>query len=644
MKWFCSCSDSGSNRITRVTHKTRHEDGEGFPARRNSRRQGVRATPVQYHPGEELDDFPRYPKSPEEMEIIKNALNDNEFLNKILNEDVAEKIANAMTVRQVKAKETLIKQGDGGSEIFVSYKGTYQIFIDGRMKHQFSDTRVFGELALLYNEKRLSSVICSEDGVVWVLSRRAYQTIKTYTVLKKEEEVFKFLQNVEKINTKSAEALRVVANLVTQHFFKSDTKIIREGDHGDLFYIIRAGTVTVSKSGEGVVAKLAKHQCFGDLALQNENFRKATVTADPPGVECLTLSRSAFLKYFGDVRITEIDVERAKSIVQLPPEFQNIHLDDLKSVATIGVGGYGRVDLVQHVTRKELVFALKKMAKAEIVREHMEHHAVNERFIQMNTRSDFIVRLYRTYKDTKYIYFLMESCLGGDLFALLQNQKLQKFSERHAQFIAGCVVEALDYLHTRGVVSRDVKPENVMVAANGYFKLTDFGFAKMVPNGSKTFTFVGTPEYLAPEVIQGKGHNKAVDYWALGILIYELLVGRTPFRTNDPSHNRTLDKILKGIEFVHFPDYVSTESKKIIYKLCKVDSWDRLGMSKDGIKQIRKNRWFAGLDWDRLARSHLQSPFKPKLRSQTDTSYFREKYRKSFKEVDDETSGWDVNF
>lgn len=133
-------------------------------------------------------------------------------------------------------------------------------------------------------------------------------------------------------------------------------------------------------------------------------------------------------------------------------------------------------------------------------------------------------RLYNTYHDKKYLYLLMEACMAGDIWTLLQRHRL--FDEPTARFMVGCVVEGLDYLHTRGIIYRDLKPENMMMDVTGYLKLVDFGFAKKLPQGSKTWTFAGTPEYLAPEIVRNRGHDRAADYWSLGVFIHELLVGR----------------------------------------------------------------------------------------------------------------------
>lgn len=208
----------------------------------------------------------------------------------------------------------------------------------------------------------------------------------------------------------------------------------------------------------------------------------------------------------------------------LNAEYLDIEFDDLSLITTIGIGGFGRVELVKY-TKDESVrtFALKCLKKQNIVDTRQEQHVLSERNIMLACDCTFIAKLYRTYHDQKYVYMLLEACLGGEVWTILRDRGY--FDDFTAQFIIGCVLEAFEYLHKRGIVYRDLKPENLMLDDRGYIKLVDFGFAKYIGYSTKTWTFCGTPEYVAPEIILNKGHDRAVDYWALGILIGELLTG-----------------------------------------------------------------------------------------------------------------------
>ncbi|XP_050295219.1 cGMP-dependent protein kinase, isozyme 1-like [Anthonomus grandis grandis] len=605
----------------------------------SNRRKAFHSNPVETNKNQKIE---CYPKSESDEKIIKKALEENDFLKKVMSEDNVQLIVQAMQLKTVKPNEVIIKQGDKGNAIYISSKGTFEVIVNGETKVTFTDQRVFGELALINDAKRLSTVKALSEGAIWCLDRKTYQLIVALNNSNKEEDLFQFLQTVDKLNSKGADTLRVVANLLREAFFEADSKIVREGDPGQLFYIIRAGSVTVSKVNEGIIGKLHKGDCFGELALQNEDIRQATVTAEAPGVDCLTLNRFDFQNYFGDIKITDISVQKLKSINEVQPEYMDLPLKDLTILGILGTGGFGRVELAQSKKKKQLVFALKRIAKFTIVLEEKQQHAYNEKYIQLNSVSPFIIRLYRTYKTKKYIYFLMEPCLGGDLFGLLHRQKKLRFTNEETRFIVACVMEALFYLHVRGIIFRDLKPENVLVASNGYFKLADFGCAKKLDiDGARTYTFIGTIEYSTPEVIKGKGHNRAVDYWALGILIYELLVGRSPFFNDGPDYNKTFEKILKGIAFVKFPEHFDGCARTLVQKFCKPNPWNRLGMSKDGIAKIRGDKWFSDFNWTDLAECRMYSPFVPTLKGPTDLSHFPRQQRSSRPEPPDELSGWD---
>nr|AHY22509.1 cGMP-dependent protein kinase [Dastarcus helophoroides] len=629
---------------TSTVRQPQQSDDDEEDAVQYRRRSGIAATVIRE---ETLGGaLPKYAKAPEDEDVIKMAIKNNEFLNKLLTGKRLQDVVDAMYNKEVNRDETIIQQGDIGKHMYVSAKGKYDVIIDGKTISTIKDVTVFGELAILYSDKRRATIRATTPGQLWVLDRNVYQQVMYLSNREEHEEVVSFLKRVEKLNVVGEAVLKKVALLLKTEYFSPGTIIVKEGDVGDKFYIISAGTVTVSITGEGDVAKLGKGKFFGELALLQEITRQATVTADSAGTECLTLTRQEFKNHFGDVKeMSEITIAQQpkKSVREAVSEYADLDLSEFKIVKTLGKGGFGRVELVQHKTKKELVFALKYLKKIYVVEQQQQEHVYNEKNIQMICDSPFIVKLYRTYKDRKYIYFLMESCLGGDLFGLMQRQPKRRFGEKEAKFIAACVLEALSYLHERSIIYRDLKPENLLIDRDGYIKLTDFGFAKKLDDGKTTSTFAGTPEYVAPEIILNRGHDKAVDYWEFGIFIYELLVGKTPFRSNDPSHMKTYNKILSGIDNIQFPSHVSTRAKNITEKLCRPLPSDRLGCQRNGVKDVRAHKWFSSVEWSRLREKKEHSPFKPTLQSSTDTTHF-EPFTKDYDTPVDETSGWDADF
>jgi protein kinase A len=210
---------------------------------------------------------------------------------------------------------------------------------------------------------------------------------------------------------------------------------------------------------------------------------------------------------------------------------------DLKVIGTLGKGSFGHVQLVKH-KKSGMTYALKSVSKAQIVETCQQSHIISEKQTMAKLNSPFLIRLYATYKDKNQLYFLLEPSLGGELFTVLRKRKL--FSDSVAAFYAASVVLGFEYMHSLDIVYRDLKPENLLLDKNGHLKITDFGFAKVLKG--RTWTLCGTPDYLAPEIVQMRGHGKGVDWWTLGILIFEMLASYPPFFDEDPM--KTYSKIL----------------------------------------------------------------------------------------------------
>ena len=256
------------------------------------------------------------------------------------------------------------------------------------------------------------------------------------------------------------------------------------------------------------------------------------------------------------------------------------------------------------------------MLKSEILRLKQLSHIYSEKSILAGIRHPFIVRLYGTFQTSKYLGMLLEYAMGGELFTILRRQG--KLNANVARFYAAEILLALEYLHSHQVVYRDLKPENILLDMAGHIKLTDFGFAKHLPVSDVTMTLCGTPEYLAPEIILGKGHGKAVDWWALGILIYEMVVGYPPFYDAHPFG--IYEKILAGK--LIFPDHVDTLTRDLISRLLQADKCLRLGNLRNGATDIKMHPWFEGIHWDKLVGKLMTPPFKPSYRFEGDTGNF----------------------
>lgn len=299
--------------------------------------------------------------------------------------------------------------------------------------------------------------------------------------------------------------------------------------------------------------------------------------------------------------------------VTIDPNNNKLNMKDLERVCTIGKGSFGRVYLVRHRS-SEQYFALKKMAIKEVISTRQIEHVHSEKKILSRLSHPFIVKMYCTASDRFSLHMLFEYLSGGELFSYLRASK--NFSADMSRFYAAEIVSALQYLHSKHIVYRDLKLENLMLSKEGHVKITDFGFAKEIFD--RTWTMCGTPEYLAPEVVTREGHSKAVDWWSLGVLIYEMLVGLPPFQGR--TINDIFEKILEGK--IRFPRSFDPTAKDLVKKLLQRDQMKRLGNLKNGALDVMNHKWFAEISWDDVIAMKLNPPVIPTIYSNGDTGNF----------------------
>ncbi|XP_041482421.1 cAMP-dependent protein kinase catalytic subunit PRKX-like isoform X2 [Lytechinus variegatus] len=236
---------------------------------------------------------------------------------------------------------------------------------------------------------------------------------------------------------------------------------------------------------------------------------------------------------------------------------------------------------------------------------------------QMRRYQMLVITKHWTHHTDTFLYMLLEYACGGELFTYLRNSA--RFNNDTSKFYAMEIISAIDYLHKETIVYRDLKPENILLDSEGHVKLTDFGFAKKLVD-NRTWTLCGTPEYLAPEIIQSKGHGKAVDWWALGILIYEMLAGYPPFYDENPFG--IYEKILACK--IDWPRSIGSKPKKLIQGLLVIDRTKRLGCMRAGSNDIKNADWFESVDWEMVRQRQLKPPIVPRLTHPGDTSNFDE--------------------
>ena len=289
---------------------------------------------------------------------------------------------------------------------------------------------------------------------------------------------------------------------------------------------------------------------------------------------------------------------------------------DFQKLKVLGKGSFGEVLLVK-LNANNKYYAMKILTKKKVKLRHQEVHTKAERDLMVKINCPFIVNIKFAFQDAINLYIITEFMQGGEMFFHLHREK--KFSNEKTRFYAVEMVLAIEFLHKNKMLYRDLKPENIMVDANGHIKLTDFGLSKMVKKTKeKAFTICGTPQYLAPEILSDDGYDNSVDWWSLGCVMFEMLVGTAPFKIPKGSY-LSADLYKKKI---NLPDYVTPEAKDLIKQLLVPNPKKRLGYGNDGAKKIKEHPYFKDIDWDDAWNQKLTPPFIPELDGETDLRYF----------------------
>lgn len=403
-------------------------------------------------------------------------------------------------------------------------------------------------------------------------------------------------------------------------------KISFTGNMKSALYIVETGKIQMAVTdGDGVVNTFDQHDHFGGRSLFDDKFfaRKSVQVRAVLPTTLMMLTRSSIVSVIGRInRLGKPSLPVSRKLIK------NMKRSDLILHRIIGVGMFGRVWLVQHKA-SSAVYALKAMDKKEIIDRKMTKGVTREKNVMASVEHPFISNLVSTFQDKQSLYMLMSYVQGGELFGLIYNvSKKGCLSNDAAAFYGACLVEALSHLHSRSICHRDLKPENILINAAGYVVLADFGFAKVVLD--KTFTMCGSPEYMAPEILLGKGHSLSVDHWALGVLLYEMLVGQTPFIHVGATRVTLFRRICSG-SFA-FPNpkkhgiVVSDTAKTFIGGLLNKNCGERIGSSLMlGDEEIRTDAWFQGLLTEyknAFLSQKVAPPWLPDIDDELDASYF----------------------
>ncbi|XP_061709795.1 uncharacterized protein LOC133519742 isoform X2 [Cydia pomonella] len=299
------------------------------------------------------------------------------------------------------------------------------------------------------------------------------------------------------------------------------------------------------------------------------------------------------------------------------PRFRKYNIEDFHFVKVLGKGSFGKV-LLAELRDTEYYYAVKCLKKDVVLEDDdVECTLIERRVLALGTNHPYLCHLFATFQTDSHLFFVMEYLNGGDL--MFHIQQSGRFPESRARFYAAEIVSGLKFLHKRGIVYRDLKLDNILLDFDGHVRIADFGMCKLQIYLEKTAdTFCGTPDYMAPEIIKGLKYNQTVDWWSFGVLLYEMLIGQSPFSGCDE------DELFWSIcnEMPSYPRFLSTDSLNILTRLLDKDARTRLGGIECMHGDVRDQDFFRQIPWDRLERRELEAPFKPKVRHPLDTQYF----------------------
>uniref|UniRef100_A0A2K5RJK3 Ribosomal protein S6 kinase n=1 Tax=Cebus imitator TaxID=2715852 RepID=A0A2K5RJK3_CEBIM len=311
--------------------------------------------------------------------------------------------------------------------------------------------------------------------------------------------------------------------------------------------------------------------------------------------------------------VKEIDISH-----HVKEGFEKADPSQFELLKVLGQGSYGKVFLVRKVKGSDAgqLYAMKVLKKATLkVRDRVRSKM--ERDILAEVNHPFIVKLHYAFQTEGKLYLILDFLRGGDLFTRLSKEVM--FTEEDVKFYLAELALALDHLHSLGIIYRDLKPENILLDEEGHIKITDFGLSKeAIDHDKRAYSFCGTIEYMAPEVVNRRGHTQSADWWSFGVLMFEMLTGSLPFQGKD--RKETMALILKAK--LGMPQFLSGEAQSLLRALFKRNPCNRLGAGIDGVEEIKRHPFFVTIDWNKLYRKEIKPPFKPAVGRPEDTFHF----------------------
>nr|CAH69748.1 cGMP-dependent protein kinase 13-3 [Paramecium tetraurelia] len=546
-----------------------------------------------------------------------------EFMKKVeffsfLTEEQRDAISSVLITSVFKKGEIIVSEGDVANSFYIIKKGKVAIIKGEKEVSQMNSGESFGEAALYQSCQRAATVKAAEEEVRCLsLSKDDIQRIlgqKIQTVKYINTQKWALQQSPLLGKLTSIQIEKILQNIRQVHYEKNEV-IIKAGQPCTKVYIILEGEIATMPSKQQV---LGKGKIFGEQFLKSQNQdSKLPETIQVQTDESIIAEFE--IKMFFDMIGGSVEQMIQKnensheqkylnrvSVQQQKKDYSNLKLDNLICIKKLGQGQFGNVYLVR-TAQDEKLYALKCISKAQIVEQHLERHLAQEKQVLSTINFPFLMQFYKSMKDQNYIYFLVEFIKGMELFDAIREIGL--LTTVDSQFYIGSLLICVEYLHKLQIIYRDIKPENIMVDEKGYLRMIDMGTAKFLNQKSiRTYTIIGTPHYMAPEIITGKGYTFTVDLWSIGVCLFEFMCGGVPYAEDADDPYEIYEEIQK--KSITFPPFMKDKkAKKFIEQLLLKTPEARLG---GGYASLKANSWFDKFDWDKLMDKELKAPFVPK--------------------------------
>jgi cGMP-dependent protein kinase len=561
---------------------------------------------------------PVIPKTDLDVDLIEGALESN-FVFDDLTKTELKPLIDAFEIVNYKKDDAIIQQGAPGDYFYIVSIGELRFYAEDVEVGTASSGGSFGEVSLLYTcPQAATAMVVSVEASLFRVDQMCFRLILRARAEKLTTEKTKLLEAMECFKGVDHDDLRRLSEAMVAVVYKEGDVLCQKDYANPPLFVVQEGELMVTDVNIGATkynqVKMGHGDHFGEKSLGMDDSYFGTATALTKGL-AYSIDRETFQKVFGDLSRLVI-----KSLEPEEEEFEHVRpttsakLDDLERHHLLGEGEFGEVWLVNNNNDQNCKGMALKVQRNDSMGSDAALMEIREEIRIMSMLCHpFVVDLITSFEDGECVYILMPLFPGGELFDVIfqQDDSGDEISglrsEEQSQFYAAVIADTLAYLHRHNILYRDLKPENVMIDAQGYPSLIDFGLAKELVN-DKTFTLCGTPQYTAPEIIMNRGHGLTSDYWSLGVLIYTLLEGANPFFFEGMDQKTLFHVVCKG-SYYPLSEGTSTDAGNLVDRLLEKDPSKRLGSFRT--KDILMHPWFSDLNMSKLRRKQVEAPWIP---------------------------------